>query len=463
MTDKYPYMTAQWHMGHRRCTHPETLWLTDRLYSMGTVFQQPEVRLDRHHDNNRPMSNYGYCDCDEPMPRTRSNSWTIEVLEPAMIMDRVVVNPCEKGYQYRGFAEAEGTQRGWAERFEDDTLDAQEDMVNAAARRREWLSAQTLFAGEYTMEGESDQDGNATYKKKRLLFNRDPHLEIKLEGDDAWDSKTLSIMGLITFIGYLQNLLSRVGCGQKGTKLVMGALAAQKLMALEDWMKYVCCTANSKIVLPLNFNPAIVGQPAPLDGVRNLGDIVSLGVEVCVYDGWYTGCKSDANGNPIKAAIPYVPPNMIALVAEGGDNGYDGYQHYGAIVDGDAAGMGATGNGDMPEFIKSEAKFVTGGRDIIYKSKPLVGAMNINASVVVEVCEMTDTAASPVMTTLLHPERLTKQQKTAYDKQAADVREALKQSQAKKVDLDAELIKERTLREKAELELAEARKQGDKK
>jgi hypothetical protein len=210
---------------------------------------------------------------------------------------------------------------------------------------------------------------------------------------------------------------------------------------------------NNRVVMPVNFNMNALSDPPALDGVEFRGNTLGDGINVYGLRNWYSGTIYNAQGVPSKATVPYISPNKIIFLSVGGECGFDGFTHYGSIIDTHAAGLGPLGVGDIPWFVKSREKWSNGGRDILGKSKPFVGALNLNATAVVEVCEM-PAATTPVLQNLtdhLKTMSLEKQridsvtrasQKQLADAQLAAAKEQLAAAEGAANNGDAEALKQ---------------------
>lgn len=380
------HITPAWHLATVDCMPVETLYLTDTFFPGMDTFDRPEVQIKRRGDGVRPLG-FFTCECATGRERTLDLGYTVDTFEPASIKERMTLSPCDEVYDWLTFDEDNNNPMTWAQRFEDAAAEGDRQMAMAKRRRVEWMAAETLVKGEYVVEGHE-------YPKRTVGFKRDPNLTGTFEGDDAWDSKGMNIKRLGRQIAWLARLVSRIGCA-KVDKITLGSVAADKLICLDDWMKWICCDNNNGgVVMPLNFRAGAT-HLMPVDGVQNLGDILSIGVNVCVYDEWYDGCYTDpATGLSCPEPTPYVPPNGMIITASGamngGNSGLQGRTLYGAIKDVHAIGLGPRGAGDVPEFFKSDVDFDLGCLKSVMISKPLVVPYNINASAYFEVCPMTD-------------------------------------------------------------------------
>lgn len=408
------HMVPAWHLAAVRCLPVETLYLRDQFFPGQDTFATPEVKITRVSDGARPLG-FFTCECATARPRQLDRGYTVETFEPPSIKEKMIISPCEETFDYMTFDEDHNSPATWAQRFEDATVEGDRQMSMARKRREEWMAAQALVKGEYTVEGHQ-------YPKRIVGFERDHNLTGEFIGKDAWDHKSMTVMRWAKQLAYIARMVSRIGCA-KVDKIVLGSLAAECLICLDDWMKYVCCDHNNGgIYMPANFRVG-ASHLMPVDGVQNLGDVLSVGVNLCIYDEWYDGNAKDENGMPTTEPTPYVPPNGMLVIASGGMNGgnsgLQGRTLYGAIRDVHAIGMGPRGAGDVPEFFKSDVNFDLGCYESIMASKPLIVPYNINASAFFTVCSLTDEYGSQ-MQIRRESIKLTKAQKEAALEERVD-------------------------------------------
>ncbi len=209
-------------------------------------------------------------------------------------------------------------------------------------RRIEAMAAEALTLGQVTVKG----DGVDTV----VNFDFDATHTPTLTGADLWTASTSDPLGDFT------DWVSLIGkdSGLTATDAILGAGAAAALLN------------NVNFKSQLDIRNLEIGAINPRDlgeGVRYLGRITAIGLDLWTYDEWYV---NDA-GN----TVPMIPTNRVVVLSRN----MRADVHYGVIQDLDA------GNFAARAFVKSWTEEDPSARFLLVQSAPLPVPHQINAIV----------------------------------------------------------------------------------
>lgn len=222
-----------------------------------------------------------------------------------------------------------------------DILDHKEALNN----RLEWMAAQTMLYGGYTIVGEE-------YPETAIDFMMPSALNVSLAGAATWDQTTSSPL---RDIEQMAKTVRQLSYSVKCRDIIMDPLA---------WFLFKE-HADLKERLDLNVGRSGAWDQTRLDlGIQN-GEDYESGWMAGTLDGrfriWvYNATFDDQNGD----RQSYMPPYTVIVCAPG-DMG--GRQYFGAIADGDAE------YNSVKQFFKSQSQWDPSGEEVLSQSAPLVG------------------------------------------------------------------------------------------
>lgn len=208
--------------------------------------------------------------------------------------------------QRRGFGENVYSTRTPEQRAQEIRARDLAELTDMCARREEWMAAELLINGSYTVEGFAD-DGK-TRKIDTVSFDFDN--KITLSGDDTWDNASAKIY---TNIGDVSRTIRR-NAGMVPTVAIMSSNVVDYLMHNEELYKF--------LMVPNRENLAFMTMQPRLERpeLMRVGMIQALNLELYAYDGIY----EDPESGDI---AQYIPDNHIIIGVPG-----RGKRLYGAVT-----------------------------------------------------------------------------------------------------------------------------------
>ncbi|WP_333593576.1 major capsid protein [Anaerospora hongkongensis] len=160
------------------------------------------------------------------------------------------------------------------------------ELIDMNTRRIEWMCSQLMLFGQFQVAGFAD-DGETTIID--TVTYSDWTQKLTLTGTDMWTNASADIYSMLEEMSQTvarnSGRLPEVGIGSYKT--------CQKIIQNESILQYLMIP-NAQNMSLMSFAPRIVSP-----GVRRMGFIQSLNMEIFAYDGIY----EDANGN-IQQYIP---------------------------------------------------------------------------------------------------------------------------------------------------------------
>ena len=312
-----------------------TSWLLDRYFPDTITFTSEEVVFDVVNGKRR-MSPFV-----SPLVQGKiveSLGRSTNSLKPAYIKDKRVFDmtrPFKRrpGEMLLGDMSPEQRVQAMIAQEMDDQLDM-------FTRRQEWMAAQTLVYGGYTIAGEK-------YQTVVINFGRASAQQIVLTGGAVWGTAGVSLLGNLNSWASAQFQTS----GVYPTDVVLDP-AAWEIFRKDPEVKA---------------ERAYFSNPAPVrttEGLRGLGGqlVATIGnFDIYVYQERYV---DDNNTEQ-----PMLPANTVLLLSPQ----IEGVRHYGAIKDHEVLAA-------VPYHVKSWLEQDPSVRYMLFQSAPLVAPYRVNAS-----------------------------------------------------------------------------------
>lgn len=273
--------------------------------------------------------------------------FTTSNFTPAYIKDKRVFDP--KKPLRRAIGEQIGGKMSAADRAQLNLVRELLDQTQMLTRRLEWMGAQSLIAGQYTVSGEG-------FKPVNINFGRDASLTIQLAGGNTWNWGTNpNVTPDQNISDWCLTVLQKSGAVI--TDIVFDPTAWKQLKQYNDKSatKFIDL-ARAKDV-DINLDPLLY---TPKKGGQFMGTMGML--RLWVYADWYT----DSNGTE----QPMLPANTVI----GCCDDLMGVRHFGAIADEEADFQA------VQMWAKSWLKKDPAQRLLLMQSAPLVVPYRPNAS-----------------------------------------------------------------------------------
>lgn len=279
---------------------PSTLF-RDTFFPNERTFVTPEVDME-YRKGGREMAPF-------IVPGTRGvntarGGFTTKSYKPPMMKPKRIVTADD--LNKRAFGENLYSQRTPAQREAEIMAKDLADLTDMNVRRMEWMCAQVLLNGKFDAAGYAD-DGELTLVDT-ITFSDWTQKET-LSGSDTWDNASADIYGDLKSIS---QKISR-NAGMHPTIAIFPYNVEDYLLKNTDIMKWLT-VPNSQNLTLMSLQPRIVSP-----GVRRIGYIQSLDLELYAYDGIYT----DSTGQ----IQQYIPDDHVIVGVPG-----RGMQLFGAIT-----------------------------------------------------------------------------------------------------------------------------------
>lgn len=222
------------------------------------------------------------------------NGSTIRSYKAPLMKPKRTIEPAD--ILMRGFGETVYSTKTPEERAAEIRARDLNELVDMCVRRQEWMAAQLLLNGSYSIEGYAD-DGKAQ-KVDTISF---PGFKNKktLSGTDTWDNSTASIYDDIAEVS---QKISRAA-GEIPTVAICSNTVEKYLLNNEQILKYLMIPSRDNMAL-MSIQPQLIRPD-----LRRIGFISALNLELYAYDGGYL----DADGN----FVPYIPDDNIIIGVKG--------------------------------------------------------------------------------------------------------------------------------------------------
>ena len=202
------------------------------------------------------------------------------------------------------------------------------DLLDMNTRRVEWMCAQLLINGSFEVQGYAD-DGKVAHID--TVSYSDWTQKETLAGSDTWDNVGADIYGDLKFVS---QTVSR-NSGETPT-IAICSYNVENYILKNDWlMKWLAVPTAQNLSL-MSIQPRIVSP-----GVRRIGFIQSLNLELYAYDGVY----QDDSG----VIQQYLPDNHIVVGVPG-----RGKQLFGAITQMEKGGFVTFEGTNVPKITSDE-------------------------------------------------------------------------------------------------------------
>lgn len=231
----------------------------------------------------------------------RSKGYETRRYRPAYLKPKDALDPSRALKRRPG--EAYNNKKSIAERMDEIVVDTQRQHRDAITNRWEWMAAQAIIFGQYTIDG-------TDYPRVTIDFKRPASHTITNTGATAWDQTTATpILDLdkdattvFTDSGYTVN------------RVILDPLAWALLRARPELDKLLDTRRGSQSTMELG--------PGLADLVSYKGTLGTLEIWV------FSGSMEDENGVKQK-----VMPDYSYIMVGGGSEGVYGVRCYGAILD----------------------------------------------------------------------------------------------------------------------------------
>jgi len=268
--------------------------------------------------------------------------FAVRTYKPGYIKDKATVDP---SYVFKRRAGEPIAQRmSNAERYAATVAGQAIDMLTRLNRRLEWMAAQLLLAGTYTMSG--------TGISVEVDMGRTGTHTVTLTGGDRWGQTGVSPVMTI------QNMLAKTRTPIRN--IVMGNYAYADLIKDPAMEKLVYIQLQSGQGASVQFGP----MQGTLEGVVYRGSLPSAGVNIYTYTHTY---EDPASGTETlflpEDAVLFIPDAMY------------GYQCYAAIWDSAANYSG------MPYFFKNWEEDDPGTPFLMLQSAPMLAHTRIDGTI----------------------------------------------------------------------------------
>jgi hypothetical protein len=273
----------------------------------------------------------------------KDSGFAVRTYKPGYIKDKQTVDPNHVFKRRPG--EPMAAPLSPSERYAATVADIAINMLTRRDRRLEWMAAQLLLNGSYTMTGDAIS--------VEVDMGRAAGNTVTLAGADRWGQTGISP------VKTLQNMVNKSLTPIRN--IVIGHYAFADLIADPLWEKLV-------FIQLMSGNGASL-QMGPMQGLREgvvfRGTIPSLGVNVWTYTHTYL----DPDNNNTETL--YVPEDAVLFIPEA----QYGWQAFAAIWDEAANYQG------MPYFFKNWAENDPGTPFIMLQSAPMLAHTRINGTI----------------------------------------------------------------------------------
>lgn len=269
-----------------------------------------------------------------------SNGRIVNSLKPAYVKDKREFDPSAP--LRRALGEQIGGVLSPEQRIQANLARELKDQINMIARSLEWMAAQALLNGKYTISGDK-------YPARLIDFQRDPALNIVKGAGTKWSDAGVNPLDDLQDWALL-------------TLQKSGVYSDKVVLTTDVWKVFRANPNVEKRWNSLNGNIATLKPAAAGDGGKFMGTID--GFEIYTYADWYI---DPADG----VEKPQLPAGTV-LMSE--SQKLEGYRAFGAIRD-EEAGYQA-----LPYFPKSWVEKDPAVRWLLMQSAPLVVPYRINGS-----------------------------------------------------------------------------------
>lgn len=269
-----------------------------------------------------------------------SNGRIVNSLKPAYVKDKREFDPSAP--LRRALGEQIGGVLSPEQRIQANLARELKDQINMIARRLEWMAAQALLNGKYTISGDK-------YPARLIDFQRDAALNIVKGAGTKWSDAGVNPLDDLQDWALL-------------TLQKSGVYSDKVVLTTDVWKVFRANPNVEKRWNSLNGNIATITPAAAGDGGKFMGTID--GFEIYTYADWYI---DPADG----VEKPQLPAGTV-LMSE--SQKLEGYRAFGAIRD-EEAGYQA-----LPYFPKSWVEKDPAVRWLLMQSAPLVVPYRINGS-----------------------------------------------------------------------------------
>ena len=310
-------------------TYPPSTLLRDTFFPNLQTFVTEEVDID-YKKGNRQMAPFVSAG-GSGVNVARGGHSTKSYKPPKMMPKRPIT---VENLNKRGFGEELYSTRTPAQREAELRARDMAELIDMNTRRIEWMCAQMMILGAFTVKGFSDDGVTFTEDTVTLDWTQ----KDTLVGGDTWDNAGADIYGDMKFVS---QTVSR-SAGQVPTISLCSFKTADYLLNNTAIMKFLNVPSPQNLSL-MSIAPRIVSP-----SVVRIGKIESLNLELYAYDGVYL----DDDGVTTKQ---YIPDDYFVTGIPG-----RGKQLFGAITQMDADGMFRTYEGrNVPKVWSEVGKDVT--------------------------------------------------------------------------------------------------------
>ena len=311
-------------------------WLLDRYFPQTIVSDVEDIYFDVQNGKRRispfvsPLSQGKIVD---------SLGFRTNVLRPAYVKDKRVFDPTRP--LRRAIGEAlTGGNISPRDRSDENLRNEMEDQMNMLTRRMEWMAAQALATGGYTISGEK-------YQTVVINFGRASGQQVVLSGAARWGQAGVSPLDLLQ--DWSMQMLQ-----------ASGVMARDVIMDVAAWKIFRRDPTVQQRWAAFNGNAADI----KFDATTETGGVFMGGIDgfnFFVYQDWYV------DDNNVEQ--PMLPLNTVLLVSPQ----LEGVRHFGAIKDHDSLSA-------VPYFPKSWIEPDPSVRYLMLQSAPLMVPYRPNAS-----------------------------------------------------------------------------------
>lgn len=344
----YSIMSSAELMEATRTLIPEEFFLSQRYFGVQRFTTADEIVFDEMVGLNTIAPFVSPLVDGKPIVQGGYNAVKFK---PAYIKIEDVVRPTDT--TFRAFAEPLNQLDNQLTRLNNGRVNALDKHVMAVRRTKEWMCAQYLLNGKYTVQGEA-------YPAQLLDFGANPLNRFSLAGPALWSAATSTPLQDID--NWANIMLDIAGCAP--TEILMTSGVWSNLSRNQDFNDQY--KKFQAIGGPL---PNITPQAASkVQRKGQLGDY-----ELIAYNDTY----HDAAGTLTK----YLPAGYVFMICNA-EGGLDGRQLHAGIQNNKAILAGL----NKGEMFQSEWANASGSANVIgTESAPLVAARKVNAVIAVKV------------------------------------------------------------------------------
>ena len=311
-------------------------WLLDRYFPDTIVSDTEDIYFDVQNGKRR-MSPFV-----SPLVQGKivdSLGFKTNILRPAYIKDKRVFDPTRPLRRAIG-EQLTGGNVSPRDRSDENLRNEMEDQMNMLTRRMEWMAAQALATGGYTISGEK-------YQTVIVNFGRAAGQQVALTGAARWGQAGVSPLDLLQDWSMLMLQASGVMAGDVVMDVAAWKIFRKDPVVQQRWGAYNQNAAS------INFNAQ------KTTGGVYMGQID--GFQIYVYQDYYV------DDNNVEQ--PMLPLNTVLLLSPD----MEGVRHFGAIKDHDSLAA-------VPYFPKSWIEPDPSVRYLMLQSAPLMVPYRPNAS-----------------------------------------------------------------------------------